>query len=284
MKYLGLLGTRGAGGRRRRAAAAPFVLALAAVLAPIALSFAAPPDLEALRSMTGDAKDPALSAPAQPPIHLRKEWGALAASWDEDEPKVRVIVHHTGFLVTPEMTALSGAQALAAVKGQLQGIQQMHMKDPAFHMVDIAYHYLIDWEGGIWEGRPPWALGAHTYDNNPGSLGVCLLGNFTLQRPTRAQLAALLALTDWLTWKQGIPPQKIFGHRDMPGNQSDECPGYYLHADGGDQNPLRKVRLAILDKRQLAQRRIEVAAAPAILGRLQALMREFPAGAPAARP
>lgn len=204
-----------------------------------------------------------LSAPAprsappveQPPLRLRKEWDARPAPWHPDQPKVRIVVHHTAELVSASTQALSGAESLAAAKAEMRRMQDVHTAPP-IRMDDIAYHYVIDWEGRIWEGRPLWAEGAHTWQNNPGSVGVSLMGNFMKQRPTGAQLDALLALCDWLSSRYGISPYKILGHKDMPGNEDNECPGYHLHGEGGPQNPLRRIRLAVLARRQLEKKRL----------------------------
>ncbi|MCX5789828.1 MAG: lytic transglycosylase domain-containing protein, partial [Elusimicrobia bacterium] len=60
------------------------------------------------------------------------------------------------------------------------------------------------------------------------------------------------------------------------------CPGYYLHDDGGDQNLLRRLRLAVGAKHQLAQKRVPALASSGdgLLGRFQGLLQR-PEFAPA---
>ena len=43
---------------------------------------------------------------------------------------------------------------------------------------DIGYHYVIDRNGNIREGRPEQGLGAHVNGRNANSIGICLIGGF----------------------------------------------------------------------------------------------------------
>ena len=57
---------------------------------------------------------------------------------------------------------------------------------------DIGYHYIIDRSGVVWQGRDitRWQ-GAHVKNRNENNIGVMCLGNFMLQQPSAAQVAAL---------------------------------------------------------------------------------------------
>jgi peptidoglycan hydrolase-like amidase len=103
---------------------------------------------------------------------------------------------------------------------------------------DIGYHYLIDEDGNIFEGKSggKYVVGGHTYCNNVGTIGVALLGNFEEEKPTQDQVKALQWLLHDLadtydidTNRQASHHGKIFepivGHGDLV---STECPGYYL--------------------------------------------------------
>ena len=109
---------------------------------------------------------------------------------------------------------------------------QQGMNDRGF--ADIGYHYLIDRAGRVHEGRPMKAQGAHADgDYNIGNIGVCLLGNFSVQsergpaysraqRPSAAQLETLERLLDQLCSTYNIKRTNVKGHRSY---KATECPG-----------------------------------------------------------
>jgi N-acetyl-anhydromuramyl-L-alanine amidase AmpD len=99
-------------------------------------------------------------------------------------------------------------------------IQQMHFQFKGY--ADIAYHYLIDETGQIYEGRSLTVRGAHTGGHNTGTVGIVLLGNFEVSQPTETQLASLHTLSACLIDAYAIT--HIAGHRDFQPGVTD-CPG-----------------------------------------------------------
>lgn len=67
---------------------------------------------------------------------------------------------------------------------------------------DIAYNFLIDAEGGIWEGRAGSVDGAVAGDATGGNQGssqlVCIIGDYDAAQPTEASLSALVSVLSWL--------------------------------------------------------------------------------------
>jgi len=106
-------------------------------------------------------------------------------------------------------------------------IQDLHMDARSF--ADVAYHYLIDAEGTIYEGREINIRGAHVQGYNTGSVGIVLLGNFNDEQPTELQIASLHEMVDYLrhTYEIGY----LAGHKDYPDQSPDgtECPGDNLY-------------------------------------------------------
>ncbi len=120
---------------------------------------------------------------------------------------------------------------------------------------DIAYNFLIDAGGGIWEGRAGSIAGAVAGDATGGNQGysqlACLIGDFNSGQPTGAALRALVSLLAWMADKHGLataPGAKttfvsrgsnrwpagsavttptINGHRSM---SQTSCPGDNLYA------------------------------------------------------
>lgn len=159
-------------------------------------------------------------AAPKPAVAPRAEWGALpAAKPYEPMTPERISVHHTE---TPVQRTRDGAAS------ELRSIQRFHQKGRGW--IDIAYHFLIDGAGRVWEGRPLTLVGAHVRDRNDGNVGISLMGDFSpgRQKPTAEQLRSLIALTRWLSETYAIPAERIKGHRDQ--ETSTACPGKALYA------------------------------------------------------
>jgi hypothetical protein len=154
------------------------------------------------------------------------------AKWDKEQPagipedlhKTRIVVHHTAFFVSDEEKKLKGKASWEATVAHVRKAQFLHKHIKGWK--EIGYHYIIDWNGRILEGRELTRLGAHVEKHNTGSIGVVLLGDFSNQRPTDRQSATLKSLLEYLTARFDIPRQHITGHYEM---KSTACPGTYLN-------------------------------------------------------
>ena len=103
---------------------------------------------------------------------------------------------------------------------------------------DIGYHYIIDEKGQIYEGRGGGknVVGGHVYCGNVGSIGIAMMGNFELEKPTQAQTSSLKWLLADLADTYDINLERstkfhggampvVVGHGDLI---ATECPGYYV--------------------------------------------------------
>lgn len=106
----------------------------------------------------------------------------------------------------------------------VDGIRRMHM---AMGWQDIGYHYLIDRNGKVYDGRDDSVAGAHTLGYNSDSIGVNLLYGTEDNVLTFASYKALIDLLAELCAKYSIPRGNIFGHRDFLATQ---CPGDFIYA------------------------------------------------------
>lgn len=79
----------------------------------------------------------------------------------------------------------------------------------------IGYHYLIEPDGKIKQGREDNQAGAHTSQKlmNYRSIGICLTGHFDLEEPTIEQCRSLHSLIERLMRLYDIPEANIFPHR-----------------------------------------------------------------------
>lgn len=77
----------------------------------------------------------------------------------------------------------------------------------------IGYHYFIDKNGKVTQGRADNEEGAHTRGYNSISIGVCLAGNFDATDPTEKQIKSLTGLLKKLSKVHNIQPTSIVPHR-----------------------------------------------------------------------
>src|ERR687891_1267032 len=135
------------------------------------------------------------AASPQPAIITRAEWGAkeklrrCGPDYAEEGVKM-AYVHHT---VNGNSYAASRSDDL------IRGIYAYHVQGR--HFCDIAYNFLIDRFGRIFEGRfggidQP-VIGAHAMGFNTGSTGVAALGTFTSATAPRKILRAFKRLLAW---------------------------------------------------------------------------------------
>ncbi|HUG32120.1 MAG TPA: N-acetylmuramoyl-L-alanine amidase [Acidimicrobiia bacterium] len=103
-----------------------------------------------------------------------------------------LIVHHSA-----SRNGHSGADA----PGILRSFYDYHTS-PEKGWNDIAYNFLIDADGGIWEGRSGSLDGPVAGDATGGNQGfsqlVCIIGDYNTAQPSPASLASLVSLLAWL--------------------------------------------------------------------------------------
>jgi hypothetical protein len=205
---------------------------------------------------------PVLDAgPGQPQIIARREWGQGQAppGHAAEYGSVKLaFVHHT---VNPN------GYSAGAVPSMLLGIYDYHRFVRGFW--DIAYNFIIDAFGRIWEGRAGGidmaVIGAHAGAYNTQSTGIAVLGDFTSVVPSPVAIAALEQLLAWKLSLHGLPSlgrvtvvvdpvtafytpfppgahvslPRVAGHRD---GDSTDCPGDAFYA----QLPSIRPRVAAL--------------------------------------
>jgi LysM repeat protein len=91
----------------------------------------------------------------------------------------------------------------------------------------IGYHFIIDASGKVYEGRPLKYQGAHAGNNevNRLNIGICLMGDFDVQRVPAKQRTALLSTLDRLCLQYGINRAAVYGHQKF---KITKCPGRFL--------------------------------------------------------
>lgn len=127
-----------------------------------------------------------------------------------------ITLHHTG---SPEPLDPDDDPA-----EQLRGLQSWGAE--ARNWWDVPYHYLIDLEGRIYEGRDHRYMGETNTEYDPrGHLLISVMGNYNLQEPTEAQFEAIADLMAWATEAFDVSLEDISGHGDWA---DTTCPGEHL--------------------------------------------------------
>lgn len=138
-----------------------------------------------------------------------------------------IIVHHTGGTEENPLFDTSNQS--------FEVVNEYHRNSPrtwlgyysAFGYA-IGYHYYIDKQGKVTQGRSDTEIGAHTVGHNDCSIGICLAGNFDVTLPTQEQIEALKGLLNTLRAKYNIELENIVPHRHFA-NKS--CYGRLLSDD-----------------------------------------------------
>lgn len=146
-------------------------------------------------------------------IVSRAAWGARPAKKRTafQKPAQELYCHH----LAAEWHGAAGMRAA----------QRFHQDTRGWR--DIAYTFLVDDDGTIYEGTGPDVLGTHTKGRNSRAMAICAMGDFDKRAPTPLMLASI----SWLIrhgvqqgWWRGLTG----GHRDAPG-ASTACPGRFLY-------------------------------------------------------
>jgi len=145
-----------------------------------------------------------------------------------------VTLHHTG---SPEPLRPTDDP-----REKLRGLQAWGARDRNWW--DVPYHYLIDLDGRIYEGRDYHFMGETntTYDPE-GHFLISVIGNYGRQEATPAQLEAIADLMAWALARFDLPVDRIGGHY----NYADtDCPGRELrkYLEDGTLRRMVSARLA----------------------------------------
>ena len=169
-----------------------------------------------------------------PALIRRRTWGAqpfIGTPTALNRPRHEYMtLHHTaGFAATTRDEGLE----------QVRRIQDFHQNGRGWS--DIGYHFLMDQEGRLYQGRPflhartafedgpPLVLGAHVGGQNTGNIGVSLMGCYHPAEGSHCRHAmtaeaadSVLVMFAYLSERYDIAPDALRGHRDFG---ATACPG-----------------------------------------------------------
>jgi hypothetical protein len=127
-----------------------------------------------------------------------------------------VTLHHTGD-ATP---LLPGEDPVR----RLRGLQSWGASDRNWW--DVPYHFLLDIDGRIFEGRDYHYMGETNTSYDPGGhFLISAIGNYERQEATPATLNAIADLMAWALMEFDLPLDRIGGHYNYA---NTGCPGQHL--------------------------------------------------------
>lgn len=127
-----------------------------------------------------------------------------------------VTLHHTG-----DSKPLTRADDPAQ---RLRNLQSWGASDRNWW--DVPYHFLLDLDGRVFEGRDWHFQGETNTTYDPGGhFLISMIGNYDVQEPSVGQLDAIADLMTWALRANNLPIDRIGGHYNYA---ETGCPGKYL--------------------------------------------------------
>src|SRR5262249_35261606 len=182
-------------------------------------------------------------------IVARQEWDAHPPSY-QGPPQVirRIVVHHDGVHYDGPVPGSEKMRRL------LQSVQRLN------GWRDVPYHFVIDVDGRVYEGRAESWPGDTKTGYDPSGLHIALQGDFSEQQPTAAQLDSLAQLVALKAGQFHVEPTELYLHRELAETQ---CPGAgAIPAPGAAARPRGAMARRALSDRDESLRRVPGARLP----------------------
>lgn len=170
-----------------------------------------------------------------PAIISVAQWGGTAATASLAQPHTisHITLHHQGLPFPRGKDPQKYLRDLQSWSRQTRG------------WIDVPYHYVIDLDGLLYEGRDIRFAGDTNTNYDPaGHALIEVVGNFDEVEPNAAQLDAVVNLMTALAARYNVPVESIRGHRDVAAGT--ECPGrnLYRYLENGYFHAQVRTRLA----------------------------------------
>jgi hypothetical protein len=164
-----------------------------------------------------------LDYPSELNVITRESWGSVPLTKTLPQHAInKITIHHSGVVFTDQANVLT----------KIRNLQSWSRSEKEW--IDIPYHFMIDLEGNIYEGRPINYPGATNTEYDPtGHALIEVMGNYEVQKINEKQLKAMIDLSTYLAQEFSVPAQEIKGHKDY--SSQTVCPGEDLYkylADG----------------------------------------------------
>lgn len=147
-----------------------------------------------------------------------KDWGGTPIDPQRAVPHVptKITLHHQGEAYPPGRDPTE----------YLRTLQNWSRRTRMWS--DIPYHYIVDLQGRVYEGRDIAFAGDTNTEYSPvGHALIEVVGNFDDVEPNQAQLDAVVRTMAMIAQKYRIAPENIAGHKDV--SRQTACPGKNLY-------------------------------------------------------
>ncbi len=158
-----------------------------------------------------------LSYPEELKVVKRSDWGSVPIDTSFQTHKIQfVTIHHGGVEFSDDKDPVK----------TIQNLQEWSRSEKKW--IDIPYHFMIDLEGNIYEGRPINIPGDTNTEYDPtGHALIELMGNYEIQIPNESQLSSIVNLSKFLMTRFDVPLDKFKSHKDY--SKMTLCPGKNLY-------------------------------------------------------
>jgi hypothetical protein len=142
----------------------------------------------------------------------------------------KITIHHGGTAYDDDRDSIE----------YLRSLQKWSRTDKGW--IDLPYHYVVDLQGRIFEGRPIQFPGDTNTSYDPtGHALIVVVGNYDNRDFSEAQFETLAKLTAHLAREHAVPMSNIKGHKDYAPSETT-CPGTNIYHHLDDGSLLRRVR------------------------------------------
>jgi N-acetyl-anhydromuramyl-L-alanine amidase AmpD len=152
-------------------------------------------------------------------IISKNDWGGVAgdSTLMKNHKIEHITIHHAGVI---DDGSKSGVQ-------KMKDLQTFSLEEKGWG--DVPYHFVIDLQGRLYEGRDVKYAGDTNTNYDPtGHLLICVNGNYEEQQVTSESYETLVHFTAKMAETYSIPVEKIKTHRDYA--TDTVCPGRNLYA------------------------------------------------------
>lgn len=119
----------------------------------------------------------------------------------------------------------------ATLEGSAEAFARYHVNTLGWP--GIGYHYIINKDGTVDQCHDLEVVSYHVGNSNGFAVGICLVGDFRQEEPTKGQWTSLYSLLAYLKKELNIPTKNILGHQEFPEYDWKPCPSL-------DMNDIRK--------------------------------------------
>ncbi|MEN8137146.1 MAG: peptidoglycan recognition family protein [Bacteroidota bacterium] len=173
-----------------------------------------------------------LKYPENISIIKRSEWGWIPLEKDKLQSEItKITVHHGGVEFTKDKDPVAS----------IQNLQKWSRESK--NWIDLPYHFVIDLDGNIYEGRPINYPGDTNTEYDPaGHALVEVMGNYEIQELNKKQKQSLVELLAYLKAEFKVSQEDIKAHKDY--STQTVCPGKNIYKYFEDGSLLKEVDFA----------------------------------------